>query len=170
LNSKHSESQHIFQNIFSIQSKTKADTLRGMQPKAIIAFLACLCLAFRADAFWDFGNILRITSNTLEGVGSLVHGLFGGFTAEELGFKKDPDFKAKILSVNALCMTETSKGQRKAAESCKDFGKKYFETPGTWDCGRLRSEQGNWSCLFRPSGSVRQGFRFPEVVFRGEEW
>ncbi|KAG0204852.1 hypothetical protein BGX28_003349 [Mortierella sp. GBA30] len=74
-----------------------------MQPKAIIAFLACLCLSIRADAFWNFGRIIRTTANTLEGVENLIHGTFGAFTAEELGFEEDADFKAKLIGVNALC-------------------------------------------------------------------
>ncbi|KAG0196427.1 hypothetical protein BGX28_010173, partial [Mortierella sp. GBA30] len=93
-----------------------------MQSKAIIAFLACLCLAFRADAFWNFGQIIRTTGATLEAVENLVHSNFGGFTAEQLGFEEDADFKPKLVGVNALCQMETHEGTIEAEEMCRSFG------------------------------------------------
>ncbi|KAF9368061.1 hypothetical protein CPB97_004993, partial [Podila verticillata] len=111
-------------------------TLRGMQPKAVIAFLACLCLAFRAEAFLNFGDTIRTTVNAIEGVGNLIHGIFGRFTAEELGFEEDVDFKPRLLSVNALCMMDSREGHLEAEESCKSFVASFAKD---FNCQKLSS-------------------------------
>ncbi|KAF9109734.1 hypothetical protein BGX30_008257, partial [Mortierella sp. GBA39] len=117
-----------------------------MQSRAILTLLACLCLAFHADAF-NFGKLLGTIATTVDGVGNVLNGILGVLTIEQLGFQSDVDFKARLVGANALCQLESRDGIRESEMMCVQFGAKYYpQAVGAWGCGKLRSdEQGHYS-------------------------
>ncbi len=161
--------------IFWIHHRISIGTTFEMQSKAFIALLACLCLAYRTDAFFfNFGDILRTVAVTADGVSHVINGFLRAFSAEQLGFQPDVEYKPLLISVNALCQMTTPEGIKDSDDRCEAFGKRYFsDMLGSWACGSLRKNEAlkEYGCMLQLSAEmVAQGVQVPEVIFRRDEW
>ncbi|KAF9945645.1 hypothetical protein BGZ72_001138, partial [Mortierella alpina] len=125
-----------------------------------------------ADAF-NFGQIIRTVAAAVDGCSKMIHSFSESFTAEELGFSPDADYKARLLAVNALCQLESRKGLDESEKMCNQFGQRYYKNDvGRWGCGSLRKEEEKgYFCTFEPTVAyTASGVKVPDIVLRRDQW
>ncbi|KAK3838855.1 MAG: hypothetical protein J3R72DRAFT_448516 [Linnemannia gamsii] len=142
-----------------------------MNLAAIIALLACLTLAVLVDAFkvGDFISVFRVV---VEGVGKTAHLKNTQFTAEQMGFQEDGDFKARLVGVTAFCQMQTLEGRHEANRICAEFGQRYYpKAAGVWSCASLKGASDEPLCLFQSASHlVPQGKQASKLAFGRGRW